>query len=74
MMDQYRLKRFGADNQEEEDQTGGQLKKHKPLTKLSEQTVQNIKSIEAQVKGRSGPQDESARDKKPDIKEYLNDE
>jgi hypothetical protein len=70
MMDQYRIKRFG-------DESGTQapgeseydMKRHKPLTKLSETTVQNIKSIEAEVKAgkkQSGPS--------VDIRDYLSDD
>ena len=49
------------------------MKKHKPLTKLNETIIQNIKNIENEVKGRS--RDGHKRDKGGvDIKEYLENE
>ena len=65
-MDEYQQSRFGDRGDEEE---AKDLRKHKPLSKLSESTVQNIKHIEDQVKSRSGQ-----GEKRVDLKEYLNDE
>ena len=51
------------------------MKKHKPLTKLSENIVQNIKNIENEVKGRSHRGRSKDKDKsKVDIKDYLQNE
>lgn len=51
------------------------MKKHKPLAKLTDNIVQNIKNIESEVRQRSGRDGGSTTDKKKvDIKEFLEDE
>ncbi len=51
------------------------MKKHKPLTKLTDTIVQNIKNIESETRHRNGRGDHSFNEKKKvDIKEYLEDE
>lgn len=78
MMDQYRISRFGdskctEDSKTEYDQY--QMKKHRPLAKLSENIVQNIRNIESEVKQRNQHKDRSSKESKgPNIKDYLQDE
>jgi len=62
--------RFGSttNNEEEVD-----VKKHKPLAKISEQAAQNIKQLEQDLKNRNHGSG-AGESKKLDIRDYLNDE
>eukprot|EP00347_Sterkiella_histriomuscorum_P022680 403337558 len=80
-MDNYRIQRFGAADQDEQksEYDQYQMKKHKPFAKLSENTVQNIKNIESEMRGKDHSRDDRReRDKKYDgkqkLKEYMEDE
>jgi hypothetical protein len=76
-MDQYQQSRFGDREAEQlQDDGRGDLRRHKPLQKLSEATVQNIKNIEEQVKNRQGNHSskEESQAKKVDIRDYMSDD
>jgi hypothetical protein len=60
---------YEAQGEEGKDEGGDMwMKKHKPLTKLSENIVQNIKDIESEFKSRK--KDKDKKEKKIDIKEF----
>ncbi|CDW73846.1 UNKNOWN [Stylonychia lemnae] len=86
-MDKYSLQRFGDQtrqnalgNAEEykADYENYQMKKHKPLAKLSENIVQNIRNIESEVRSKGSRHDRdgerSRREQKVNLKEYLEDD
>lgn len=71
MMDQYRLQRFGEEDSKDIEYQNYLIKKHKPLAKLSENIVQNIKNIESEVKQKRGDKKEGPS---VNLKDYLEDE